>query len=61
MAGTESDISQSRVFAFMRYPESYSDNVETVEEHETHGAIVFLAGNIAYKIKKAVKFPYMDF
>ncbi|MAZ03677.1 MAG: hypothetical protein CMN56_11120 [Sneathiella sp.] len=61
MAGTESDILQNRVFAFMRDPKSYSNNLETVEEHETHGAIVFLAGNIAYKIKKAVKFPYMDF
>lgn len=28
---------------------------------ETHGAIVFLAGRDAYKIKRAVKYPYLDF
>lgn len=28
---------------------------------ETHGAVVFLAGDRAYKLKRAVKFPYMDF
>ena len=28
---------------------------------ETHGALVFLAGNEAWKIKKPVKFDYMDF
>jgi aminoglycoside phosphotransferase family enzyme/predicted kinase len=28
---------------------------------DTHGAIVFLAGDRAYKLKRAVKFPYMDF
>jgi aminoglycoside phosphotransferase family enzyme len=28
---------------------------------ETHGALVFLAGEEAWKIKRAVRFPYMDF
>jgi aminoglycoside phosphotransferase family enzyme/predicted kinase len=28
---------------------------------DTHGAIVFLSGDRAYKLKRAVKFPYMDF
>src|SRR5258707_3441933 len=28
---------------------------------DTHGAVVFLAGERAYKLKRAVKFPYMDF
>lgn len=28
---------------------------------DTHGAVVFLSGNRAYKLKRAVKFPYMDF
>lgn len=27
---------------------------------ETHGAVVFLAGDNAYKVKRAVKFPFMD-
>jgi uncharacterized protein len=28
---------------------------------DTHGAVVFLAQDLAYKLKRAVKFPYMDF
>jgi aminoglycoside phosphotransferase family enzyme/predicted kinase len=28
---------------------------------DTHGAMVFLSGDRAYKMKRAVKFPYMDF
>jgi hypothetical protein len=32
-----------------------------VEHHETHAAHVFLAGNRAFKIKKDVKLPYLDF
>ncbi|HZP98751.1 MAG TPA: AAA family ATPase [Reyranella sp.] len=28
---------------------------------DTHGAVVFLADDRAYKLKRAVKFPYMDF
>jgi len=28
---------------------------------DTHGAVVFLVGDRAYKLKRAVKFPYMDF
>ena len=28
---------------------------------DTHGAVVFLSGDKAYKLKRAVKFPYMDF
>ena len=28
---------------------------------ETHGALVFLAGDEVFKIKRAVKFSYMDF
>lgn len=33
----------------------------TVERAETHGAIVFLAGERAYKLKRAVKYPYLDY
>ena len=28
---------------------------------DTHGAVVFLCRERAYKLKRAVKFPYMDF
>lgn len=32
-----------------------------VERIETHGAFVFLAGDRAFKMKRAVRFPFMDF
>ncbi|MBI1778684.1 MAG: AAA family ATPase [Proteobacteria bacterium] len=34
---------------------------EAVERIATHGAMVLLVGDRAYKIKRAVKYPYMDF
>ena len=33
----------------------------TVERIDTHSAIVFLAGEHAYKLKRAVRFDYLDF
>jgi len=42
-------------------PARYSHPVEKVELMETHGAWVLLAGEFAYKIKKPVRFPFMDF
>lgn len=42
-------------------PARYPHPVERVELVETHGAWVLLAGAYAYKIKKPVRFPFMDF
>lgn len=61
MSNHETSISQHEVISFLRNPDNYPAEIETVGMHETHGAMVFLAGDVAYKIKKAVKFPYMDF
>jgi uncharacterized protein len=53
---------QDEVIAFLRRPESYGlDESAAVETAETHISIVFLAGDFAYKLKRAVKFPYLDF
>ena len=52
---------QDDVIAFLSKPESYGQAVPSIERHETHGAIVFLAGERAFKLKRAVKFPYMDY
>ena len=51
---------QSEIIAFLDRAESYGQR-EPVERAETHGAIVFLAGDRAYKLKRAVRFPYMDY
>jgi aminoglycoside phosphotransferase family enzyme/predicted kinase len=51
---------QSEVFAFMADARSHGLS-EGVHRLDTHGAAVFLAGPNAYKIKRAVLFPFMDY
>lgn len=52
---------QDPVIAFLGDKASYRPVPERVERLETHGAFVFLAGDEAFKIKRAVRFSYMDF
>jgi aminoglycoside phosphotransferase family enzyme/predicted kinase len=53
--------SQRDAIAFLGNPDSYAPKPDSVERRETHGAIVFLAGERAYKLKRAVRYPYMDY
>lgn len=50
---------QHAVIDFLGRPESHG--IRDVQRFETHGNLVFLAGQDAYKIKRAVHFDYMDF
>jgi uncharacterized protein len=52
---------QRDVIDFLSRPSSYGAAIERVDIIETHVSLVFLAGNRAYKLKRAVKFPYLDF
>jgi aminoglycoside phosphotransferase family enzyme/predicted kinase len=52
---------QAEVIAFLADPASYPGDVRSVEVVETHAAMVFLTEHEAFKIKKAVTFPYLDF
>src|SRR5437667_8674869 len=52
---------QREVVAFLRDPASYGPGMGPVEVIETHASLVFLAGRRAYKLKRAVKYPYLDF
>ena len=52
---------QSAVIRFLLDPASYPRAPERVERMDTHGAIIFLAGDRAYKLKRAVKLAYLDF
>lgn len=51
---------QDDVIAFLSRPESHGGS-EPVERIDTHAAMVFLAGDRALKLKRAVRFPYLDF
>lgn len=55
---------QADVLAFLGRPESYAGLMQPpqrVERVDTHGAAVFLAGEQAFKVKRAVKLAYLDF
>ncbi len=52
---------QREAIAFLADPASYPQRPATVERRDTHGAMVFLAGDRALKMKRAVRLPYLDF
>jgi aminoglycoside phosphotransferase family enzyme/predicted kinase len=52
---------QRDVVAFLKDPSSYGPGVDRVEVVETHASLVFLAGGRVFKLKRAVKYPYLDF
>ncbi|MBO3758148.1 bifunctional aminoglycoside phosphotransferase/ATP-binding protein [Ciceribacter sp. L1K22] len=51
---------QSDAIAFLQSPETYGLS-EDIRRIETHISIVFLAGDRAYKLKRAIRLPYVDF
>ncbi len=77
MTGTEAELAadqaalQAEVFAFLADPASYGlsrqadsggeNGAMRVERIDTHGAVVFLAGAEVHKVKRAIRFPFMDF
>ncbi|MSO93790.1 MAG: hypothetical protein EXQ86_10375 [Rhodospirillales bacterium] len=57
---------QAAVIAFLSRPSAYEERVAgasggRVDRVETHVSIVFLFGERAYKLKRAVRYPYLDF
>jgi len=52
---------QSEVIAFLSDGQAYGQSGTSVERIETHANMVFLVGKRAYKLKRAVKFPYLDY
>src|SRR6201993_1632332 len=59
MADSETDDArmQEKVFAFLCDPAGHRD----VQRIDTHAASVFLDGDRALKIKRAVRFPFLDY
>lgn len=52
---------QSETIAFLASPAAYGAGVDAVERIDTHISVVFLAGTRAYKLKRAVRYDYVDF
>jgi hypothetical protein len=54
-----SEDDQAEVIAFLADPATHG--VAAVERIDTHASIVFLAGDHAFKLKRAVRFSYLDY
>lgn len=57
---------QSEIIAFLSQASAYprrdgEPRLITIERIETHISVLFLAGHLAYKLKRAVRLPYLDF
>ncbi|HEX3498711.1 MAG TPA: AAA family ATPase [Stellaceae bacterium] len=57
---------QRAVIAYLSDPDSYGDDIAAVktaavERIVTHASLIFLAGEHAFKLKRAVKYSYLDF
>jgi aminoglycoside phosphotransferase family enzyme len=54
-------VSLDEKVAFLSRPTSYASPLRHVTPLETHMSWVFLAGGEVYKLKKPLRFPYLDF
>lgn len=52
---------QEDVVAFLSRGDAYGPGIDHVEHLTTHISHIFLAGEHAYKLKRAVRLPYLDF
>ncbi|MCC7033786.1 MAG: AAA family ATPase [Acidobacteria bacterium] len=52
---------QAEVLALLADPASYQGRPSSIERIDTHSASVFLAGRHAYKLKRAVRYSFLDF
>lgn len=60
-AENDSISALARKVAFLSQPSSYTPAPDHVQPRETHMSWVFLSGTRVYKLKKPVRFPYLDF
>jgi aminoglycoside phosphotransferase family enzyme len=55
----DATTSQDEVFAFLG--RSSTHDGAAVHRIDTHAAVIFLAGPRAFKVKRAVRFPFLDY
>jgi aminoglycoside phosphotransferase family enzyme/predicted kinase len=51
----------TRLIDALSHPAAFPHPVDTVEVHQTHISAVLLAGAFAYKVKKPVNLPFVDY
>jgi aminoglycoside phosphotransferase family enzyme/predicted kinase len=52
---------QTDIVGWLAKPEAYPHRPEHVDHIETHVSHVYLAGELVYKLKKSVKYDFLDF
>lgn len=52
---------QSAIIEFLSRPETFADGCEAVGRVTTHISEIFIGEKTVYKLKRAVKYPYVDF
>ena len=55
------DQDQGEVIEFLMRPETLADGCTEVRKVETHASFVFIGKARAIKLKRAIKYPFMDF
>lgn len=60
-SATPGTSSFASLVAALSRPDCYPERPDTVDVVQTHISIVFLAGNFVYKLKKPVKFSFLDY
>lgn len=58
---TVSEPTSADKLALLRRPDAYAHAPGEVSSRETHMSWLFLAGDRVYKLKKPVRFPFLDF
>ena len=59
--GVNANVDLAGKLDFLRRPQSYPDRPARVDAIETHMSWVFLTERFAYKLKKPVRLPFLDF
>src|SRR5258706_3030340 len=54
---------QEKIFALLANPATHGSQSgsQVVKRIDTHGAVLFLARDYVYKVKRAVRLPYLDY
>ncbi len=60
-AASAAPVSLADKVGFLGQPGAYPHPAPQIERKETHMSWVFLAGDRVYKLKKPVRFPYLDY
>ena len=60
-SATPDASSFAALVAALSQPDCYPDRPDTVDVIQTHISVVFLAGDFVYKLKKPVKFSFLDY